>query len=153
MIEHKDGEQTKRFFLTQIDQLFGEAKNWLSDEKLQVKLGNTKINEEITGVYTAPILLINAPDGEELAKVVPKGACIIEAKGRIDVKGLFGIEHIGYFINGGPLLSADRQLYKEIQDDGWYWVADTREAKAGALTKDLLFKLIKSVSDYEFQST
>jgi len=32
MIEHKDGEQ---FFLTQINQLFGEAKNGLLEEKLQ----------------------------------------------------------------------------------------------------------------------
>ncbi len=41
MIEHKDGEQTKHFFLTQINQLFGEAKNGLSEEKMQVKLGET----------------------------------------------------------------------------------------------------------------
>jgi len=151
MIEHKDGEKTKQFFLTQVEQLFGEAKNWLSEEKMQVGQGETKINEEITGIYTAPTLLVSAPDGEELAEIIPIGACIIEALGRIDIEGLFGIEHIGYFINGGPLLSAERQLYKEIQEDGWYWIANTREPKAGIITKDLLLELIKSVSHYGFQ--
>lgn len=112
MIEHKDGEQTKQFFLTHINQLFGKAQNWLAAEKFQVKSGETKINEEITGIYTAPTLLVNAPDGEELAEIIPMGACIIEAKGRIDIEGFFGIEHLGYFINGGTLLRADRQLYK-----------------------------------------
>jgi hypothetical protein len=149
MIEHKDGEQTKQFFLTHVNQLFGKAKNWLAEEKWQVKSGETRINEEITGIYTAPTLLINAPNGEELAEIIPKGACIIEAKGRIDIEGFFGIEHIGYFINGGPLLSEARQLYKDVHEDGWYWVANTREPKAGVITKDLLLKLIKSVSDYE----
>ncbi|MCK5524759.1 MAG: hypothetical protein KAI83_16665 [Thiomargarita sp.] len=69
----------------------------------------------------APSSLVVKTAQEELAEINPIGACIIEAKGRIDVEGLFGIEHIGYFVNGGPLLSADRQLYEEIDDDGWYF--------------------------------
>ncbi len=152
IIEEQSGEQAKQFFFSKVNQLFDDIKNWLADkEQLHIEQQEVRINEELTGVYMAPKLVISSPQ-ETLADIKPYGAHIIEAKGRIDIEGLFGIENIGYFINGGPHLSADRQLYKEVEDEGWYWVANTREPQAGAMNKNLLLKLITSVSDYEFKS-
>jgi hypothetical protein len=151
-VTEEQGEQTKQFFLANVNQLFDDIKNWLADKELHIEQRKVQINEESTGLYTAPTLVISTHRNEKLAEIKPYGACIIEAKGRIDVEGLFRIENIGYFVNGGPHLSADRQLYKEVDADGWYWVANTREPKAAAMNKELLLKLIKSVSHYEFQS-
>jgi hypothetical protein len=149
--EQLDGEQAKQFFLAQVNQLFGDIKTWLADTKLSLKQQEVQINEELTGIYTAPKLVISSPQ-DKLADIQPYGAHIIEAKGRIDVMGFIGTENLGYFINGGPHLSANRQLYKEIQQDGWYWVANTAEPKAGAINKDLFFQLLKWVGDYELKS-
>jgi len=145
MIE-EEGEQTKQFFLDKTNQLFDDCKSWLFEENLLVEQREIELAEELTGDYMVPSLVVKTAAQEELAEINPIGACIIEAKGRIDVEGLFGIEHIGYFVNGGPLLSADRQLYEEIDEDGWYWVENTRTGGASPMNKELLLKLIRSVS-------
>ncbi|EDN69885.1 conserved hypothetical protein [Beggiatoa sp. PS] len=137
------------FFLAQVNQLFGDIKTWLAESKLSIEEQEVQINEELTGIYKAPKLVISSSQ-EELAEIKPYGAHIIEAKGRIDVMGFIGTENLGYFVNGGPHLSADKRLYKEINTDGWYWVANIAEPKAGAINKSLFLKLITQVSDYEF---
>lgn len=150
MTKKQQGEQAKQFFLAKVNQLFGDIQNWLADKKeLHVEQQQVRINEELTGVYIAPTLVISLSQ-EKLAEVKPYGAHIIEAKGRVDIIGGGRAENIGYFANGGPHLSADRQLYKEIEADGWYWVANTCEPKAGVINKDLFLKLFKGVSHYEF---
>ncbi len=148
VIEAQSGEQAKPFFLSKVNQLFDDIKNWLADKQLHIEQEEVRLNEELTGVYMAPKLVISSSE-ETLADIKPYGADIIEAKGRIDIIGGGRTENIGYFINGGPRLAADKQLYQEIEADGWYWVANSSEPKAGAINQDLFLKLLKGVSHYE----
>ena len=133
---HQPGEQTKQFFLANVNQLFDNIKNWLADKELHIEQRTIQINEESTGTYNAPTIVISVAQ-EKLAEIKPVGACIIEAKGRIDIEGLFRIENIGYFVNGGPHLSANKQLYKEVDADGWYWVAICLPILIGSLHPEL----------------
>jgi len=148
IIEAQSGEQAKQFFLSKVNKLFDDIKNWLADKQLHIEQQEVRLNEELTGVYMAPKLVISSSE-ETLADIKPYGADIIEAKGRIDIIGGGRTENIGYFINGGPRLAADKQLYQEIEADGWYWVANSSEPKAGAINQDLFLKLLKGVSHYE----
>ncbi|KHD04749.1 hypothetical protein PN36_19095 [Candidatus Thiomargarita nelsonii] len=70
------GEQSKQFFLANVNQLFDEIKNWLADKELHVEQRKVQINEESTGLYTAPTLVISAAQ-EKLAEIKPYGACIM----------------------------------------------------------------------------
>jgi len=77
--EPQDGEQLKQRYLTRVNQLFGDIKNWLKDTDLQVEQQETQIAEVLTGNYLAPTLSIST-NQENLAQIVPIGACIIEAE-------------------------------------------------------------------------
>ncbi len=150
--EPQDAEQLKQRYLTRVNQLFFDIKNWLKDTDLHVEQQETQIAEVLTGDYLAPTLSIST-NQEKLAKMVPIGACIIEAEGRVDVEGGFRIEHLSYLVNGGPRLSAGRKMFEDVDSDGWYWVENKRNARAAAVNQSSFIKLFKQASHYEFQST
>jgi len=75
----------------------------------------------------------------------------------IDVEGEFGYEHITYMVDGGPdsykanpqnpvqILTEKR--FKEIDDDGWYWIEETLKDKVHFLNnKNALLEIITQVS-------
>jgi len=82
------------------------------------------------------------------------------AEGLLDVEGGFGREHVMYIVEGGPYinkLASDekdklirQQTYKDIDDDGWYWIEETLRDKAHFMNKNALIEIITQVSDYEF---
>jgi len=43
--EHQQGEQTKPFFLANVNQLFDDIKNWLADKELHIEQRKVQINE------------------------------------------------------------------------------------------------------------
>ncbi|MDM8563587.1 hypothetical protein QUF54_09560, partial [Candidatus Marithioploca araucensis] len=143
----QDGEQLKQGYLAKVNQLFGDIKNWLKGD-LHVEQQQTQLAEVLTGDYLAPVLSITQ-NQEKLADIVPIGACIIEAEGRVDVEGL-GIEHIAYLVNGGPRLSAGRKMFPDVDADGWYWIENKRNARAYAVNQSSFFKLFKQASHYGF---
>jgi len=147
--EPQDGEQLKQCYLAKVNQLFGDIKNWLKDTDLHIEQQETQIAEVLTGNYLAPTLSISTSQ-EKLAKIVPIGACIIEASGRVDVEGWFRIEHLSYLINGGPRLSAGRKMFEDVDSDGWYWVENKRNARAYAVNQSSFLKLFKQASHYGF---
>ncbi len=148
--EPQDGEQLKQNYLTKVNQLFGDIKNWLKDTDLHIEQQETKIAETLTGDYLAPTLSITETQ-EHLAKIIPIGACIIEAEGRIDIQGWFGIEHIAYLINGGPRLSAGKKMFPNVDSDGWYWLENNLSGNAHLMNKSSFFKVFKQASHYGFQ--
>ena len=154
--EYQHAEQKKQIYLTRVNQLFGNIKNWLKDEA-QVQQQEIEVTEKFTGTYTAPVLLIRTKTGEKLADIKPTGAYIILAEGMIDVEGEFGREHITYMVDGGPnsykanpknpvqILTEKR--FKEIDDDGWYWIEETLEDKVHFVNnKNALLEIITLVS-------
>ena len=50
----------------------------------------TSINEDPYGQYNAPTLVLKLHDGKHLAEVIPFGAAVLGAMGRIDIVGEYG---------------------------------------------------------------
>ncbi len=159
--EYQYAEQKKQVYLTRVNQLFGNIKNWLKDDTLQVEQQEIAVTEKFTGTYSAPALSISTQTGEKLADIKPRGAYIILAEGMIDVEGGFGRENLTYMVGGGPdsykanpknpVQIFTEKRFKEIGDDGWYWIEETLEDKVHFLNaKNVLLEIITQVSDYEF---
>jgi hypothetical protein len=147
--EPQDGEQLKQRYLTKVNQLFGNIILWLKDTDLQVEQQETQIAEVLTGEYLAPTLSIST-NQEKLAEIVPIGACIIEAEGRVDVEGWLGIEHIAYLVNGGPRLNAERKMFPDVDTNGWYWLENNLSGKAHPMNQGSFFNVLTQATDYAF---
>jgi len=147
--EPQDAEQLKQRYLTRVNQLFFDIKNWLKDTDLHVEQQETQIAEVLTGDYLAPTLSIST-NQEKLAKMVPIGACIIEAEGRVDVEGWLGIEHIAFLVNGGPRLSAGRKMFPDVDTNGWYWLENNLSSKAHLMNQGAFFNVFTQATDYAF---
>jgi hypothetical protein len=159
--EYQHAEQKKQVYLTRVNQLFGNIKNWLKDEPVAVKLQELEIIEKFTGHYIVPSLSISTQTGQELAEIKPKGAYIILAEGLVDIEGGFGREHITYMVDGGPYnyrplpehttQFIKKPMFNDIDDNGWYWIEETTDEKVHFINnKNALLDVITQVSDYEF---
>ena len=158
--EYQQAEQKKQVYLARVNQLFGHIKTWLKDDALQVEQQQIEVREKFTGTYTAPVLSIRTQTGQTLAEIKPKGAYIILAEGLVDIEGGFGREHITYMVDGGPYSyrpqpeNTDqlikKPMFKGIDDNGWYWVENSRLDRANTINKEVFHDLITVVSDYEF---
>jgi hypothetical protein len=56
-------------------------------------------------------------------------------------------EYIIYLVNGGPYL-IEKQVFKDVDADGWYWVENNLKDKAHPMNKKNFFKLFTQASDY-----
>jgi hypothetical protein len=147
--QRTDGEAVKQTYLARTHQLFSQIPTWLADyPELQIERSEVEIGEELTDYYMAPVLVIKTPT-QQLAKIEPQGACIIDAEGRIDVYGLFGIEYIIYLVNGGPYLRGE-QMFKDMTEDGWYWVENNLKNKVHPMNRETFLNMFKEATDYDF---
>ncbi len=148
VIKSQKGEQVKQRYLTRVNQLFDNVKLWLKDkQELQIQQGEVKIGEDLTGFYMAPTLVITNPK-EQLAEFKPEGACIMDSEGRIDVLGWLSIEYVIYMVNGGPIL-AGKKMFKDIENDGWYWVENNLKNKAHFMNQVNFIKLFTQATYHE----
>lgn len=151
----------KEEFLKRVDDLFAEIQNWSKEANLVVLSSLTAINEEELGLYDAPELEITTGEGKKIARIVPVGACVIAANGRVDIKGSFDNVIIAHLDKGGPkmitavrdsngneLSSSTTPFYKGVDETGWYWIENARN-KAHKLNSDLFIELLTEVSDDE----
>jgi len=144
----ENGERVKQRYLTRVNQLYSDITYWLTGhQELHIEQHSVEIAEELTGLYTAPTLVVSSPT-DKLAEFKPEGACIIEAEGRIDVLGWLGVEYIIYMVNGGPILGG-QQMFKDIEADGWYWAENNLKNKAHFMNQENFFKLFAQATDYE----
>jgi len=148
-------------FLKNIGELYDNISSWLSPYGLNTLSEKIKITEEASGTYNANKLTILDEKKETVASIMPVGAWVIGANGRLDLIGKYDKVIIVNLEKGGPALSttvtvgdhqeaSTRQFYKGIEKTGWYWIEDRRRGKAHLLDKDLLLELLSEVSDYEF---
>ncbi|RKZ48565.1 MAG: hypothetical protein DRR16_11150 [Candidatus Parabeggiatoa sp. nov. 3] len=155
--EYQYAEQKKQVYLSRVNQLFGNIQNWLKDEA-RVDQQEIEVTEKFTGTYTAPALSISTQTGEKLVDIKPRGVYIILAEGMIDVEGEFGRERITYMVDGGPdgckanpqnpAKILTEKMFKEIDDDGWYWIEETLEDKVHFVNnKNALLEIITQVSE------
>ncbi|TYT74473.1 hypothetical protein [Desulfobotulus mexicanus] len=148
-------------FLKSIDTLYNNIRFWLSPYGLSILQEEIEIAEEASGTYKANKFIIQDDKNETIASIIPVGAWVIAANGRVDLIGKLDKVIIVNLEKDGLLQSpsvkagdyqdtATKQFYKGIKQAGWYWIEDKRRGKAHLLDKELFFELLSEVSDYEF---
>lgn len=156
---NKEVEDTVTAYLSNVETLYQSIKEWVIGKALKTQEEKFTINEQASGEYEAQKLTILDEDGDKVAELVPIGAWIIGAKGRIDLTGRFDKAIIIDLEDGGPTIttrvgkkgeSRTRPLYKGVDPAGWYWIEDNRLARVHPLDQELFFDLLAEVSDREF---
>ena len=149
-------------YLNSINELYQNIDIWLSSSDLATSQEKIEITEEASGKYNAHKLIIKDVKKDTVASIVPVGAWVIGANGRVDLIGKYDIVIIINLEKGEPLLTTEitvgdhqetssTKFYKGINETGWYWIEDRRRGKAHLLNKELFHELLSEVSDYEFK--
>lgn len=158
---NEEDNKTLNTYLLNITSLYQEISIWIHNKPLKTQEEEIVIHEEAHGRYKVNKLIILDDNGKKIAELVPIGASIIGAKGRIDLIGKLDIVTIIYLEKEGPTLktsiteggkkegSKTRHLYKGADHEGWYWIENTRLGRVHALDQELFFDLLAVVSDYE----
>jgi hypothetical protein len=145
-----DDRDKRRLFIQKINALFSNIKEWLIGSDLRA-LSEDIIIEDALGCYSIEKLLINTHSNKQIAQIIPVGALILGANGRVDINGLYDNETIVLLDKGGPSITIDDKqcyLYKAITESGWYWIEDKRD-KGHLFNAELFFELLAEISDYE----
>ena len=137
-------------YLKNIVSLYSMVKEWLSEKTLVSKEIQHTIIEEASGSYNTNKMSIIGKDNTQIAEIVPIGAWTIGAKGRVDLIGDYDQQVLIYLTSELVNSVSSKQLYKGVENSGWYWIEDNRRAKAHLINKELFFELLEEVSDNEF---
>ncbi len=154
--------QTLRCFCEQIEDLYKNVEEWLGSTPLRATREKIEINEEAFGAYNAPVLIMRNGAGRLVAQIAPVGAHIIGADGRVDLRGRHDDEILIFLKDGAPVIESvlekdgagkaiKTQLYKGVEEPGWYWMEDKRRGKAHKVNRELFFELLWGVSDYAIE--
>ncbi len=149
-------------FLASLDAIFASIEKWAASAGLKVVKSKISITEERYGTYGVQKLSILNSSGTELAEVIPVGASILGANGRIDIKGAYDKVILVDLNIGGPTMATTvtvgdhkkvhtRHFYRGIDEAGWYWIENKVSGKGHKLTSELFLELLAEVSDYERQ--
>jgi len=158
-------DEKVRLYQERVAAFMDHAQAWCTAHGLTVEKFPTELSEEALPKYQANSLRILRPNGQHLAELLPTGAAIIGALGRIDLQGAIA-RHAFLFQTGkGPTIGSHIvtsegktthkttiPIVKGIDGDGWYWYeAFIRQAKR--VDESLFLDLLTDVSDYEFQQS
>lgn len=146
------------WFNGELDRLARDVKDALESAGHEVNLQQetTTQTEQLSGTYETKRFVFDV-DGEIEFTLVPNGIWIIGGKGRADLLGPSGSEKLVYLSAGGPSAkfterpvtstqSSVRQLFEDVDEDGWYWYDDSPSRRAVKLTSDVLESLLDRVS-------
>jgi hypothetical protein len=151
----------KQRYIERLKDLYQEVEKWIKQKGLVAKEQDIEINEEVPGRYKAPALTIQSEHGEQVAELLPIGAWIIGAEGRVDLIGKLDRTNLVFLQMGGPVVKkslrdsigkveeVSRPLFKGVSQAGWYWIGESRRGRAHPLTKELFLDLLSEVSDYD----
>ena len=144
-----------------LGELYEQARGWLSEAGLDCEEKSMALHEERSGQYDAPRLLIRQLDGEPLAELRPIGADILGAEGRVDLHGPLDSRPILYLLTGGPTLHPSsstesgekpqehtRPLFRGIDHEGWYALADREHKSVRTLNRETFLELLEKAVDY-----
>ncbi|MBN1974360.1 MAG: hypothetical protein JW787_12025 [Sedimentisphaerales bacterium] len=154
-------DQRKQKYIIRVKDLYDQVKKWIKAKKLIAKEKEVELNEEMSGIYKVPGLLIEDKEGKKIAELQPAGAWIIGAEGRVDIIGIIDRAYLVYLQIEGPHMkmsvssSAEkveeisRPLFKGVDQPGWYWIENKPRGKARLVDSELFIDLLSEVSDYE----
>lgn len=77
--ESQQAEQKKQIYITRVNKLINNIKDWFKNESLHIEQQQIEIKEKLTGAYTIPALSISTQTGQQLATIQPRCAYIILA--------------------------------------------------------------------------
>lgn len=158
---NEEDNKTLNTYLSDIKSLYQEISKWIHNTALKMREEEMVIHEKASGEYTVKKLIILDDNDNRIAELVPVGAWIIGAKGRVDLIGKLDEVIIIDLEKGGPTLTTSiteegkkeenktKYLYKGVDQEGWYWIENTRLGRLYALDQQLFFELLAEVSDYE----
>jgi hypothetical protein len=151
-----------RIFGTRVLDLYKRVDGWVKDTSLKTERQDHSVTEEPYGSYNIPQLELKRGDGTHVATVVPMGASVIAAEGRIEIVGARDRQPLVYFAAGGPQVNvtigggtnpipSSHPVFRDVKSEGWYWLEDVRLGRARPLDAALFKDLLRAVSDlYEF---
>ncbi len=156
-------KQELKEYLNNIQTLFKDIENWSKSKNLSVNHSNITLNEEAYGKYDVETLVINTSTNEKIAEIIPAGASIIGAKGRVDFVGTIDTVILVDWDKGGPSFETTiasgaetkkciKPLYRNVDEPGWYWVESRKLSRAHKLDENLFNDLLLAVSDYDCRS-
>ncbi|MEA3643002.1 MAG: hypothetical protein VBE63_24120 [Lamprobacter sp.] len=154
--------KTPDAYLQRLDDLLNQIDQWSSAKGLNTQRYRVNLNEEAYGSYPAQGLRLSTAEGDPLGTIIPVGASIIGAKGRVDFEGTIDQAILVDWDVGGPLFEtsvragndvrATRQpIYRGVDEAGWYWVESRQLSRAHKLDERLFFDLLLMVSDYDLR--
>lgn len=149
-------------YLERVDELLSLIKHWSHARGLIAARYPVQLSEEEYGSYTADGLHLSTTNGDRLGSLIPVGASIIGAKGRVDFQGTVDQAILVDWEAGGPVIeshitapgspvSTTRSIYRGVDEAGWYWVESRRLARAHKLDERLFWDLLFLVSDYDLR--
>jgi hypothetical protein len=147
-------------FLNRLAHLFSDIEAWVEHRNLRVARSKIPLNEEAYGAYDVEKLSIFEGDGQRVGEVLPVGASVIGAMGRVDLAGPLAREILVYLDRGGPCITKSTTvgnhsetqtvpLYRGVEEAGWYWIESRKLSRARKLDEALFLDLLAEVSDYE----
>jgi len=159
----KETEDCLNDFFNHIDELFLKIEEWSKNNGLITKRLDISISEEACGSYHIDKLLITDGDRNKVAEIVPVGAWILGANGRVDIKGHYETLILVDLDKGGPsttITTEDgvagkhtytKSFYRGIDENGWYWIDSTVSSKGHKLSQNFFLDLLEKVSGYVYE--
>lgn len=150
--------ESVRIFGGRVLDLYHQVDDWIAGTLLKTERREYSLTEELYGSYKIPKLELKRHDGTHVAALVPIGAAVIAAEGRVELVGTRDRQPLVYFAAGGPQISVtsrggptpvqtSRRVFRDVASDGWYWLEDVRLGRARLLDCVLFKDLIRTVSD------
>lgn len=144
-------------FRQRVEQLYEVVGQWMPGEFISLHREPLTLNEEGIGEYVVDKLILEDQAQGKVATLVPKGALVIGAEGRVDLVGKYDMATLVWLKENEPAQiggSDDtprrvHRFFNNIDSDGWYWIEDSRRGRAHPITSELLGELLAQVSDYE----
>ena len=135
-------------FLNKLESLFANIETWVAAKGLHVLPSEMTLNEEAYGVYRVEKLAILTEDGKRVAEVLPVGASVIGAMGRVDLAGSVDREMLLFLDEGGASITTstivgnDKEshagsLYRGVDEPGWYWIESRKISRARKLDMEV----------------
>jgi len=146
-------------YLERVRELYADIREWMSEEPGVTfsEDEKTRLNEEYTGPYKAPILKV-ARKQRPFLTFVPKGAYVVGAMGRVEALGPLGSETLVWVEEGGPAIAFRQSAGGDVEvlhgrplfpgvSQGWAWVDNSRRRLVHLDRKVFLSKVVRALSE------
>jgi hypothetical protein len=156
-----DSEDVVAEYRRRLAAFYDRAERWVKSAGFACRREETNLNEEVTGRYKVPRLLIRTARNERVAELEPVGAYVIGAYGRVDLRGAFDQIPLVYLVSGGPSLHTSIQtgrivagaaatpLFGGVDRDDWYSLEREGTAHVQRVDKSHFLELLRRVSEHD----